>query len=185
MQIFHSHLVIDACCILNFSASGYLLSILKSIPAQVIVTETVRSDELTTLQVIDDNQDEAVTQFEAAIKQGVIKIVDFETEDEFETFINYVSGLKDDGEAATFAVAFHHGWAIATDDKRATSFSQRELSHLQLLTTLDLIKYWAESTKPNSTQIAEALSAIHTKGRYKPNKEHPLWNWWNAVMQNR
>lgn len=52
MEIKHSHLILDACCILNFCASGYLIEILKSIPVQVTVTEVVREKELITLMMV-------------------------------------------------------------------------------------------------------------------------------------
>jgi hypothetical protein len=49
MDIAHSHVILDACCILNFCASGHFLAILQSIPARVAVTQVVREEELKTL----------------------------------------------------------------------------------------------------------------------------------------
>ncbi len=46
MHIAHSHIILDACCVLNFCASGKLLEILKSIPAKVAVTQVVQEDPL-------------------------------------------------------------------------------------------------------------------------------------------
>ncbi len=41
MQITHSHVLLDACCIFNFCASGQFLAILKSLPAEIVVTTVV------------------------------------------------------------------------------------------------------------------------------------------------
>ena len=85
MEIKHSHVILDACCILNFYASGYLIEIVKSIPAQVVVTEVVRERELLTLQRLTDKNNEDVNQFETAIEKGLLSVVDFNSESEEES----------------------------------------------------------------------------------------------------
>jgi len=183
MQIRHSHVVLDACCVLNFCASGHFMAILKSIPAQVVVTEVVREKELITLQRLEDEENEGAIQFETAITQGLLSVVDFELESEEETFVNYASELGDDGESATCAIAVHRGWAIATDDKKAISFSQKEAPHLQILSTLEIIKNWSELENLASAKLRNVISAIQTKGRYVPPRNHPLFSWWRNVTQ--
>ena len=183
MQIRHSHVILDACCILNFCASGYFIEILKSISAQVAVTEVVREKELITLQNLKNEENEGAIQFEAAITQGLLLVVDFDSESEEETFVNYAFELGDDGESATCAIAVHRGWAIATDDKKAISFSQKEAPHLQVLSTLEVIKSWAEGNNLPSAKLRAVLSAIQAKGRYIPSGNHPLLSWWEELMQ--
>ena len=183
MQIGHSHIVLDACCILNFCASGHFIAILKSIPAEVVVTQVVREKELITLQRLKNEENDSVIQFATAITQGLLSVVDFESELEEETFVNYAFELGDDGESATCAIAFHRGWAIATDDKKAISFSQKEAPHLQVLSTLEIIKNWSEQTNLTSTELCNILGAIRTKGRYTPHRNHPLLHWWENLMK--
>lgn len=183
MQIRHSHVVLDACCILNFCASRHFIEILKSIPAQIAVTEVVKQRELITLQRLKDEENESAIQFEAAIEQGLLLVVDFESESEEETFVNYAFELGDDGESATCAIAIHREWAIATDDKKAISFSQKEAPHLQILSTLEIIKSWSENENIDLSKLRAVLSAIRTQGRYKPSRNHPLLSWWNELMQ--
>ncbi|WNZ44465.1 hypothetical protein Q2T42_21940 [Leptolyngbya boryana CZ1] len=183
MQIRHSHIVLDACCVLNLCASENFIEILKSIPAQVVVTEIVRERELITLQRLGNEENEAALQFETAIAQGLLSIVDFESESEEDAFVNYAFELGDDGESATCAIAIQRGWAIATDDKKAISFSQEEAPHLQVLSTLEIIKGWSEVENLASTKLRSVLSAVRTKGRYKPHRNHPLLSWWENLMQ--
>lgn len=178
MEIKHSHLVLDACCILNFCASGHLIEIIQSIPSKVVVTEVVRERELLTLQRLVGQNDEDVNQFEMAIEKGFLACVDFSSEHEEETFVNYVFELGDDGESASCAIATHRKWALATDDKKAISFFQREAPHLQILSTLVIVKNWSETGNVSSATLRNALTAIRTRGRYIPHRNHPLLGWW-------
>ena len=178
MYIANSHIVLDACCILNFCASGKFLEILKSLPAEVVVTTVVQERELKTLQRLQDEENEGIIQFEKAIAQSLLTVVDFESEDEAESFVNYAAILKDDGESATCAIAIHRGWAIATDDKPAISFFQQTAPYLQVLSTLDIIKHWSEETNTDALTLRNILNAIKIKGRYIPRKNDPLRNWW-------
>lgn len=183
MKIKHSHVVLDACCVLNFCASGHLIEIVKSIPAQVVVTEVIRERELLTLQRLADESSEDINQFESAIEKRIISVIDFNSESEQETFVNYVFELGDDGESATCSIAFHRSWAIATDNRKAISFFQKEAPHLQILSTLELVKNWAETGKLSSATLRSVLTSIRTKGRYIPHCHHPLLRWWEDVMR--
>ncbi len=180
MDIAHSHVLLDACCILNFCASGHFLGILQSIPARVAVTQVVREEELKTLQILENEENEGALQFEAAIAHGLLIIVDFESEEEAESFVNYAAVLED-GESATCAIAVHRGWAIATDDKKAISFIKREELPLQILSTLEVIQHWSEKASIDSAALRDALNAIRVKARYLPPKSHPLRSWWEAA----
>lgn len=182
MQIVSSHLILDACCVLNFCASGQLLAILKSIPVRVAVTQVVRDRELITLQGLEDEENEGATQFEGAIAQGLLTIVDFESEEEAELFVNYAA-ILDDGESATGALAVRRQWAIATDDKKAISFFRKETPQIQILSTLEIVKHWSEAVGVDSQTLREALNSIRVKGRYMPPKNHPLLSWWEMARQ--
>ncbi len=88
MQIQQSHVVLDACCILNFCASGNFLEILQAISVQAVVTLVVQTDELETLRQLENQVNPGATQFESAITQGWLKTVDFESEQESADSLN-------------------------------------------------------------------------------------------------
>jgi hypothetical protein len=182
MEINHSHIVLDACCVLNLCASEHFIAILKVIPVQFVVTQVVHEQELKTLRQIDEQNNEGAIQYEQAITQNLLEIVDFDSEAEMETFVSFVFEMRDDGESATGAIAVHRGWAIATDDKRAISFFRREVPDLTILSTLEIIKYWSEEAKIDSTQLQIILNNIQTQGRYAPQKSHPLRSWWEKAI---
>jgi hypothetical protein len=181
MEINHSHIVLDACCVLNLFASEHFLAILKVIPVQFVVTQVVHDLELKTLRQINAQNNEGAIQYEQAITQNLLKIVDFESEEESGTFIDFVFEMRDDGESATGAIAVHRGWAMATDDKRAITFFRREVPNLIILSTLDIIKYWSENANINSAELQILLNKIRVKGRYESPKSHPLRSWWERA----
>jgi predicted nucleic acid-binding protein len=182
MHIAHSHVILDACCILNFCASGQLLPILKSIPAQVALTQVVQEYELKTLQRLEGEDNEGASQLETAIAQDLLIVLDFESEEEVESFVNYAAVLGDDGESATCAIAVHRGWAIATDDKKAIAFFQQTAPYLQVLSTLEIIKHWSEEAALDSQTLRDLFNAIRVKGHYMPQKTHPLRGWWESLI---
>ena len=132
-------IILDACCVLNFSASGSFSEILRSLPAQVIVTQVVRERELISLQRLSEETGEAANQFEAAIDLGLLLVEDF-----------------------------------AND---------REAPHLQILSSLDIIKHWSELTNAAPGELRRVLSNIRTRGRYAPHRSHPLLAWWQAAIE--
>lgn len=173
MKITQSHLILDACCILNLCASGEFLRILKSLPAEIVVTTIVQEQELITLQHFPD--------FELAIQQGLLKVVDFASEEEKESFVNYTA-IVDDGEAATFAIAVHRNWAIATDDKKAIAFIKQESPNIQIFSTSEIIKHWSDSENINNSVLKTVLNDIRINGHYVPPKNDLLRNWWQSIL---
>jgi len=183
MQITHSHILLDACCVINFCASGQFLAILKSLPAEIVVTTVVQERELKTLQRLQEEENDALlVEFDEAIQQGLLKVVDFESEDEEESFVNYAVDL-DDGESATCAIAVHRKWAIATDDDKAIKFLQKKFLHVQILSTPEIIKHWSEKQSIDSLVLSNVLNAIRIKGHYVPPKNDPLRNWWQKSSE--
>lgn len=183
MKIEASHLILDACCILNFCASGNLLGILTAIPARVAVSRVVKDRELQTLPGVGDEENAGAKELDAAIARGLLVVVDFESEEEEAIYINYAAALGDDGESATGAIAVCRAWAIGTDDKRAKSFFAREAPNLQVVSTLELVKYWSETAEIDRAAVRDALHAIRVKGRYMPPKNHPLRDWWEMRIK--
>lgn len=182
MSVSSNHVILDACCILNFCASGYFLEILASVPDICVVSEVVTRKELLTLQRMESEFLNGAMQFETAIKQGLLRVTDFQNEAEQTRFINYAFELGDDGESASFAIASHRDWSVATDDRKAISFAQRELPDITILSTPHILRhYWAEQTNP--TELKKALYQIRSIGKYAPRKQDPLYDWWANILQ--
>ena len=172
MKINQSHLLIDTCCMINLCASGELLNILQVIKAQSIIVQTVK-DELKEVENIE--------QFKTAIEQNLLQIVDFESDAEETSFVNYAA-ILDDGEAATGAIAINRNWAIATDDKKALKFFSQESPSLQIVSTPDIIKYWSEKANIEQLKLSNVIQKIRVEGGYQIAKNHPLKSWWENLV---
>jgi hypothetical protein len=116
------------------------------------------------------------------VDQGLLQIVRFESEAEQETFLEFAVALGDDGEAMTGALAAHRTWALATDDRKAITFFCVRCPQVPLVSTLALVKYWADEEHVPATEIRTVLRNIRYKGRYVPHRDHALLGWWQAVL---
>ena len=95
------------------------------------------------------------------------------------TFVNFAA-FMDDGEAATGAIAANRNWAIATDDRKAIRFLEQNVPSIKIVSTLELVKHWADSVIPPAETVQMVLQNIRTLARYIPNVNHPLYKWWEA-----
>jgi hypothetical protein len=166
MDITHSHLIVDICCILNLCASGHLSEILTTIPATVVIAKVVHDDEHLKMPPVAIGLDNDSEDIALIISKGRLQIARFESEAEQETFVNIASVLGDDGESATIAFAIHRNRAIATDDKSALKFIWKEAANLQTVTTPDLVKHWWEIREPAPDQLRDVLTGIRVNGHY-------------------
>jgi predicted nucleic acid-binding protein len=170
-------LILDACTLINLHACRRMESIVGSIPGQVkIATQVYDECRLDPF----DPDDEIVERTDLArlIERGALTVVTFLTNAELNSFAAFAIAL-DDGEAATLALAVHRGWTVVTDDRAAI----RELAgQAPLLSTLDLVKTWADTVNIARDVLAATLADLRVRGRYVPNKSHLLWSWWNQHL---
>lgn len=178
----HESVILDASCLINLSASGQLRSIIASLPISVAVTRYVQTDEVL-WEYAGPDDDVAQTKqqidLQPLIDQGYLQVVDIESEAEALTMVNYAT-LMDDGEAFTSAIAMHRNWAVAVDDRKARKVIADHSPQIQMLSTLDLVRYWAEILPCSSGDLARVLQQIRMRGKYSPHTDHPQINWWNA-----
>jgi len=178
----HQCLILDACCLINLYASGRLLEILPSLGQVIVIAEYVQSEEA--LRIRGNASDESTVVYEPidlrpAIESGLLSVVSLETEVEEQRAVDYIGALLDTGEAITGAIAISRLWAIATDDRKATSFFARVAPQLQLVTTPEMIKHWCDSSAPAPDDVRRAIRDIRVRARYVPRRQHPLRAWWD------
>ncbi len=182
MDIFWAHdcIILDASCIISLYASGQMEDILRSIRKSVAVAAYVLNKEALWIYGGPDEdvkQAKEKIELQPFVDSGLLQIVTLDSEVETETYVNLAIEI-DDGEAVTGAIAMHRGWGIGIDDKKARSLFQREGAHLQLVYTLELVKYWADIMDPSSETISRAVTRIQKRAAYEPGSKHPLYSWW-------
>jgi predicted nucleic acid-binding protein len=166
----HEAVILDACCLITLSCTGRIEEILRCLPTPVMVADYVYSQE--------------VLKFDLSklLSTGLLATAKADTEAEQIMVVAFALDL-DDGEAMTGALAAHSNWAIATDDKKALAIFNKALPNIQLISTLSMIKYWAETTGASDDEIRVALEDLHRFAPYEPKSSHPLYHWWRRYIQ--
>ncbi len=177
----HSHLILDACCLLNLYASGELAQIIRVFTPVISVSSYVKEKEA--LNIYDGPQQDIRSvkkevDLEPFVSSGSIIIVSPGNSKEIQTYVNFASEL-DDGEAITGAIAFHRNWCMGTDDKKAISFFSKNGLNLSIVSTLDIVKYWADTSNPTEDMVCHVLENIRKKANYEPGPNHRLFEWWD------
>jgi predicted nucleic acid-binding protein len=172
LQIQHTSILLDTCCLINLHVSQKLPQILQSLQTDIVVVETVRHEA-------------GNSRTEDHLNRGCFRIEDF-TEEEAELFFYILANEigMDDGEAAVAALAIIRSWGAITDDKRARNYFQLRAPQIQLISTPEIISHWAYVTGASPQDIQQVVSEIETVGRFRPNKDFPLYSWWKQYSQN-
>lgn len=153
--------------------------ILIAIPKPVVIADYAREESGWIFGGPEDDvtQKREKIDLQPLIDRDLLTVASLNSETEVDSFVNFAVSL-DDGEAATGAIAVHRQWAIATDDNKATRFFNREAPQLQIISTLGLIKYWADTTFPSPDAVCTTLQNVWLRARYQPSNRHPLFGWW-------
>jgi len=172
-------IMLDASCLLNLYASGRLKEIAETLPEPLVVSDYVLQQEALFVRYKESDQDEEEKKpvdINPLVSAGLVRVVSINSEDEQETFVDLATEL-DDGEAITISLAEHRQCKVATDDRRALKvISDRSL--VQVSSTLELVKRWADARKVSKEEIRTVLLRIRTRASYYPGERDPLYSWW-------
>lgn len=173
------HIVLDACCIINFAATGKFDNIIEAVPSQCVVATYVMKHEV--LSFINIYGQEAPISVNGLVQKGLMLEVGIDYADEKEA--NYIVAFEadnlDSGEAESAAIAINRDWAIATDDKRAIKVIAQTSPKTHILTTPELIKHWVDKFDVNDDVVKQAIKSIR---KYTPPLTHPLVDWWKKYL---
>jgi hypothetical protein len=110
-------------------------------------------------------------------ESGVLQVLELSGEEEQALYVEQ-SVVVDDGEAMSIAMAAHRHLDLAIDDKKAANHARRTFPCIQLWTTPEIIKYWAETGSVADGRLGETIRLIEVRARYFPPKSHALGEWW-------
>ncbi|HMN28708.1 MAG TPA: hypothetical protein PKE45_11215 [Caldilineaceae bacterium] len=180
----HDTLILDADCVISLYASGQMGEILAAIPRSITVTTYVAEREALWIWGEPDPagvRPKHQIELQPFIDQGLLHLVQIDSEEEAEVFATFAAMIRGQGEAITGALAYCRNWAIVVDDRRARRLFTDHAPHLQLLYTLDLVKHWTDSTAAPSNLTTQALRNIRHRATYRPAADHPLFGWWRML----
>ena len=176
-------ILLDASCLLNIYATGRLRDIALALPYHLGVAEYVREREALYVwrRGATANEDERVpVDLTPLVDEGLVQVARLERPEEVFAFVDFAA-VMDDGEAVTIALALHRGYAVATDDRKARRVLAERAQSIQLFSTLDLLKTWAERASVSSDELQKAMAAIQSGASYIPSVRDPLYEWWRAI----
>jgi hypothetical protein len=110
------------------------------------------------------------------ISSGVLTVCDPQNQQELNQFTRYAAIFRSDGEAMCLALALERKWVVATDDRKAIRVAQK--AGLTIVSCPELVKTWADSTRPNQTTLNNVVQDIQVLAQFKPNPTMPEYQWW-------
>ncbi len=158
--------------------------ILYSLTPSVAVAAYVRDKEIIRIYSGSSKRAEKyeLINLEPFIACNLLTIVLPETDAENAAFVSFAATLGG-GEAVTGAIALHRNWSICSDDRKAIAFFVRNTPHLQLISTLELIKHWVDTSDVPFAIVHEVLYNMRIRARYAPIANHKLYAWWKRYHE--
>ena len=178
-------ILLDACCLLNLCSTRRLRDILEANPRQFAVATYVRDVEVIYTWSPDPAGEGEIrdrVDLTDVIDDGLLAEIDLVGPEQAATFVDLASSM-DDGEAISGALAYHHGHALATDDRKARREMAVRLPSVRLVSTLELLKQWAETAPVTPDELQTALMAMTSGASYVPRRSDPLYDWWRRVLE--
>ena len=179
-------LLLDASCLLNLYATGRLREIASALPYQLGVADYVLEREALYTWAPDPagtGERKEPVDVSSLVHEGLIHVLRLEHSEEEVTFVD-LAALIDDGEAVTGALAFHRGCSVATDDRKARRLLEEHVPTVPLVSTLELLKLWAEEASIPDTELQAAMMSMKSWASYIPGARDPLHAWWQEIMQD-
>lgn len=173
-------LPIDACIVINLYATTRTVEILGAAGARVVVVDQVTAEALYVLRPGAGGLEQIAIDIEPEIQSGLMTKERL-SEAELSTYVRYAAEL-DDGEAATLSLARHRCSQVATDDRAAQTFIQRNNLPLSVVRTSDLVRRWMVSSGPSEGEVIRVLREIRDYGRFTPNELDPHSSWWRGLL---
>lgn len=161
--------ILNACCLRNIYASGCMVAILEALPIPTMIARIVYEEQ--PLRILRENQE----------REGFV-MASLTSEAEEAMMIDLAAVLEDD-EATTAALSQLRGRAIGVDGPATTALLRQYLPDIQIVSTPILIQHWIECSRPPSRALQAALQNIHQGTGYAPPVHHPLYPWWQEVLE--
>jgi hypothetical protein len=177
--------ILNACCLRNIYASGCMVAILEALPIPTMIARIVYEEQ--PLRILRENQEREGFVMEhidlqQMLNAGLLVMASLTSEAEEAMMIDLAAVLEDD-EATTAALSQLRGRAIGVDGPATTALLRQHLPDIQIVSTPILIQHWIEYSRPLSRALRAALQNIHQGTGYAPPVHHPLYPWWQEVLE--
>lgn len=110
------------------------------------------------------------------ISSGLLSLCQPDNSEKQARFVDYAALFRSDDEAMCLALAECRGWQVATDDRKAIRVAQQ--AGMTVLSGPELIKAWADATRPDTPSVVRVLTNIHRLAKFSPTSTMPESAWW-------
>ncbi len=170
--------IIDCCSLLNLYAGWGGLRELASFGDVWHIGEAVLREAQYIWQFAPDgSRSQVPIDLHTPVADGLLNVVQPESEVELEVYVEFASEL-DDGEAQAIAIAMHRGFILLTDEKKALQIAQRADVAVSTITTTQILQKWVEHSAGNANTLPEVLRSIEERARFRPRQNTPDGQWW-------
>jgi predicted nucleic acid-binding protein len=170
-------LIVDTCVLINLLASDHIEDIFRQAAPTLLVCSAVSAETLY-LRPLDPNSQPELIDLKPFFTKGFLKQCDCSSDEEKQLYVDYASEL-DDGEAMSLAIAQARNFPLATDEKKTRKIIRRDIKHLRVISTAEILNFWASGA--DIAEVRRALRAIEIRARFSPPKDDPLLTWWNSI----
>jgi hypothetical protein len=172
-------ILIDACCLIDLLASGEMEPILRALGHAWYLPDAVRA-EAKFVRQDDPGRPGAFlnvpVDLTPHISSGLLSLCQPDNSEEQARFLHYATLFRSDGEAMCLALAQSRGWQVATDDRKAIRIAQQ--AGLTVLSCPELVKSWADATRPDTPSVVRVLTNIQRLAKLGPTSTMPESAWW-------
>ena len=171
--------MIDACCLIDLLASGQAEAILRA-TGHAWHLPTVGSGRGPVRSAARPGQPGSYHN----VPVDLTPLIDVRSADacqpddaqEQARFVHTPRLFRSDGEAMCLALAECRGWIVATDDRKAIRVARQ--AGLTVVSCPELVKAWADATRPDPRALVQVLTDIQTLAQFRPNPTMPESAWW-------
>ena len=176
--------VVDACCLIDLLASRQAEAILRATGHAWHVPSSVQAEVQYVRQHDPDNPGSyrnVPVDFTPFVGSGVLTPCQPDDPQEQARYVQYATLFRSDGEAMCLALAECRGWTVATDDRRAILVAQQ--AGLTVVSCPELVKVWADATRPDATSLVQVLTDIQSFAQFRPNQTMKEASWWMSRVK--
>ena len=167
---------IDACVLINLYATGRLSEIAAVLGLRLVVARQVSEETFYLREGADPGAERTAVDLAQLIGDGAIAVVELE-ESELALFVE-VAARVDEGEAATITIAVARSLPIATDDRAALRLLAADHADVEVRTTSQLVRAFAQEAQLTAAETAECIRRIETLASFFPGRHDPEHDWW-------
>jgi hypothetical protein len=177
----HECVILDASSVINLYAMGCMAEIVRSLPARCAISRYVKEQEARAINEARDengNRRRIPIDLNSLVEEGLLQICSHNSPSVANTIVVLArAGIRGMGEKISWAIALEKGWGVVLDDHNATTKLVAQMPHIQTLTTLDLLQYWASIQEVSEEVLRVALVNLRIRGNYHIPKRHHLYEW--------